>query len=70
MLFKYTVKYYNDTIIAHKKAKGKVFGTTYADAISDLLEYYDENNIESITVKLVDDRECVWEDSDEQIKVS
>lgn len=70
MLFKYTVKYYNDTIIAHKKAKGKVFGITYADAMSDLLEYYDGENIESITVKLVDDRECVWEDSDEEIKVS
>ncbi len=64
MLFKYTVKYYDENVIAHRKAKGKVFGTTYADAMSDLLEYYDENNIESITVKLVDDRECVWEDSD------
>lgn len=65
MLFKYTVKYYDEAVIAYRKAKGKVFGTTYADAMSDLLEHYDENNIESITVKLVDDRECVWEDSDE-----
>lgn len=69
MLFKYTLKYYDDTIIAHRKAKGKVFGTTYADAISDLLEYYDEGNIESITVGLIDDTECVWEDSDEEIKI-
>ena len=69
MLFKYSVKYYDDTIIAHRKAKGKVFGTTYADAISDLLEYYDEDNIESITVELIDDTECVWEDSDEEIKI-
>ena len=70
MLFRYTVKYYDDTIIAHRKAKGKVFGKTYADAMSDLLEHYNGGNIESITVKLVDDRECVWEDSDEEIKVS
>lgn len=69
MLFKYTLKYYDDTIIAHRKAKGKVFGTTYADAISDLLEYYDEDNIESIAVELIDDTECVWEDSDEEIKI-
>lgn len=69
MLFKYTLKYYDDTIIAHRKAKGKVFGTTYADAVSDLLEYYDEDNIESIAVELIDDTECVWEDSDEEIKI-
>lgn len=69
MLFKYTLKYYDDTIIAHRKAKGKVFGTTYADAISDLLEYYDEDSIESIAVELIDDTECVWEDSDEEIKI-
>ena len=70
MLFRYTVKYYDDAVIAHRKAKGKVFGTTYADAMSDLLEHYNGGSIESITVKLIDDRECVWEDSDEEIKVS
>lgn len=70
MLFKYTVKYYDNGLIEHRKAKGKVFGMTYADAVQDLIEYYDNDAIESISIKLVDDTECVWEESNDRVTVN
>lgn len=67
MLFKYTVKYYDDALIEHRKAKGKAFSTTYGDVAQDLIEYYDNNAIESISIKLVDDTDCVWEESNDKV---
>lgn len=68
MLFKYTVSYYDSDAIIHRKAKGKAFGVTYTDVVRDLIEYYDESTIESLSVKLIDDSECVWEDSNDGIQ--
>lgn len=67
MLFKYTVKYYDDSLVEHRKAKGKAFGTNYADVAQDLMRFYDDDAVESFSIKLVSDTECIWEDSNDKV---
>jgi hypothetical protein len=67
-LYFYEIKYYDEFEAKILTRQGATFGDTYNDAVTHIINYYGENNIEILKMEYVSESSILVFDSVEQYK--